>query len=176
MTKTSLAAVLVLALIGNAEAGGQSGSIGVGAEYGLALGGTYAGGGGGTPGGTIGIGLASMNYDGGDFHAGGFLGFTDGGDDDDTHYAIGGRFFYHMHSGSMSDFSLGGNLGMVSLDSAMDRATLLYLEPGFQIRLFPASNVALSFTAGLAIGLVDAEGFGIGGQATGSAGVHYYFF
>ena len=174
MTKTSLAAVLVLAMLGTAQAGGQSGSIGVGAEYGLALGGTYAGGGMG--GGTIGIGLASMNYDAGDFHVGGFLGLTDGGDDDDTHYAIGGRFFYHMHSGSMSDFSLGGNLGMVSLDSPADRTTLLFLEPGFQIRLFPASNVALSFTGGIAIGLVDAEGFAIGGQPTGAAGVHYDFF
>jgi hypothetical protein len=175
MTKTSLAAVLVFAMIGTASAGGQSGSIGVGAEYGLAFGNAI--GGGGTPGGAIGgIGLASMNYDAGDFHVGAFLGFQDGGGDDDTDYAIGGRFFFHMHSGSMSDFSLGGNLGMVSVDTGTDRATLMFLEPGMQIRLFPASNVALSFTAGIAIGLVDADGFGIGGQPTGAAGVHYYFF
>lgn len=175
MSKTSLAAILVLAMIGTAEAGGQAGSIGVGAEYGLAFGGAI--GDSGTPGtGFGGIGLASMNYDAGDFHVGAFLGFQDGGDDDDTDYAIGGRFFFHMHSGSMSDFSLGGNLGMVSVDSANDRGTLMFLEPGMQIRLFPASNVALSFTAGIAIGLIDAEGFGIGGQPTGAAGVHYYFF
>lgn len=175
MTKTSLAAMFVLAMLGTAEAGGQAGTIGVGAEYGLAFGNPISAG--GTTGATVGgIGLASMNYDAGDFHVGAFLGFQDGGGDDDTDYAIGGRFFFHMHSGSMSDFSLGGNLGMVSVDTGGDRATLMFLEPGMQIRLFPASNVALSFTAGIAIGLVDAEGFGIGGQPTGAAGVHYYFF
>ena len=176
MTKTSLAAMLVLAMIGTANAGGQGGTLGVGAEYGLAFGGP-TGAGGGTGGGTPGIGLASMNYDAGDFHTGAFLGFADGGGDDDTAFAIGGRFFFHMHSGSMSDFSLGGNLGLVSVPTGMnDSASLVYLEPGLQIRLFPASNVALSFTAGIAIGLVDADGFGIGGQPTGAAGVHYYFF
>jgi hypothetical protein len=175
MTKTSLAAMLVLAMIGTAEAGGQGGTLGVGAEYGLRFGGP-TGAGGGMGGGTPGIGLASMNYDACDFHTGAFLGFADGGDDNDTSFAIGGRFFFHMHSGSMSDFSLGGNLGMVSVDTGDDRATLMFLEPGMQIRLFPASNVALSFTAGIAIGLVDADGYGIGGQPTGAAGVHYYFF
>lgn len=175
MTKTSLAAVFVIAMIGTAEAGGQAGSIGVGAEYGLAFGQPRASGG---PMATSigGIGLASMNYDAGTFHVGAFLGFQDGGGNDDTDYALGGRFFFHMHSGSMSDFSVGGNLGMVSVDTGTDRATLMFLEPGIQIRLFPASNVALSFTAGIAIGLVDADGFGIGGQPTGAAGVHYYFF
>ena len=176
MTKISLAAVLVLAMIGTAHAGGQAGAIGVGAEYGLAFGSPVAVGGMGLGGFIGGIGLASMNYDAGDFHAGAFLGFQDGGDDDDTDYAIGGRFFYHMHSGSMSDFSVGSNLGFVSVDTPTDRTTLMFLEPGIQIRLFPASNVALSFTAGIAIGLVDAEGFGIGGQPSGAAGVHYYFF
>ena len=174
MTKTTLAAILVLAMMGTASAGGQAGTIGVGAEYGLAFGNAVST---GTPGLSVGgIGLASMNYDAGTFHVGAFLGFADGGDDDDTDYALGGRFWFHMHSGSMSDFSVGGNLGMVSVDGVRDRTTLMFLEPGIQIRLFPASNVALSFTAGLAIGLVDAEGFGIGGQPTGAAGVHYYFF
>ena len=174
MTKTTLAAILVLAMMGTASAGGQAGTIGVGAEYGLAFGNAVSS---GTPGVLIGgIGLASMNYDAGTFHVGAFLGFADGGDDDDTDYALGGRFWFHMHSGSMSDFSVGANLGFVSVDNARDRSTLMFLEPGIQIRLFPASNVALSFTAGIAIGLVDAEGFGIGGQPTGAAGVHYYFF
>jgi hypothetical protein len=70
-----------------------------------------------------------------------------------------------------------------------ERDTHMYLEPSFQIRLFVASNVALSFTAGLVIGLVDAQdnyGISLGapsiggsnsgaGIVTGSAGVHYYF-
>jgi hypothetical protein len=164
--------MFVLAMLGTAEAGGQSGSIGVGAEYGLRV--TNS---------STGIGLASLNYDAGAFHVGGFLGFFDGGGNNDTNYAIGGRFFYHVHSGSMADFSVGGNLGLLSLAAdrvtpggSNDRSSQLYLEPGVQIRLFIASNVALSFTAGLSIGLVDADGFALGGQTSGAAGVHYYFF
>ncbi|MBA3452388.1 MAG: hypothetical protein H0T42_04745 [Deltaproteobacteria bacterium] len=179
MTKISLAAVLVLAMMGTARAGGQAGTIGVGAEYGLRFGGAVGGGddGMGGGGGSPGLGLASMNYDAGGFHTGAFLGFSDGGGDDDTSLAIGGRFFFHLHSGSMSDFSLGGNLGLVSIPTGGDdSASLVFLEPAMQIRLFPASNVALSFTVGIAIGLVDADGYGIEGQPTGAAGVHYYFF
>lgn len=171
MKKTSLAAlVLMLAAVGTAEAGGQEGSIGVGAEFGLSSIG------GGVTGPSVGVGGASLNFDGGAFHVGGFLSLSDGGDDDDTNYGLGGRFFYHVHSSSMSDFGIGGTLGMISLDSPADRATLVFLEPSVQVRLFIASNVALSFTTGIAIGLVDADGFVLGGQTTGSAGFHYYFF
>lgn len=173
MTKTSLAAMWVLAMLGTAEAGGQGGTLGVGAEYGLALGPASAGT-------NSGLGFASLNYDAGDFHAGGFLAFADGGGDNDTVFGLGGRFFYHLHSGSMSDFSVGGNLGLLSVPEGGPggdgKNSLVFLEPGFQIRLFPASNVALSFTTGIAIGLVDADGFVVGGQVTGAAGVHYYFF
>lgn len=173
MTKFSLAAVLVLAMIGTANAGGQAGTLGVGAEYGLGLGPASAA--------TASeLGFASANYDAGDFHVGGFLSFADGGNDNDTIYGIGGRFFYHVHSGSMSDFSVGGNLGLLSIPDATpmsnDKQSLVFLEPGIQIRLFPASNVALSFTTGIAIGLVDADGFALGGQVSGAAGIHYYFF
>lgn len=172
MTKTSLAAVMVLAMFGTASAGGQAGTIGVGAEYGLALGPASAAT-------TSGLGFASLNFDAGTFHAGGFLAFADGGNDDDTIYGVGGRFFFHVHSGSMSDFSVGGNLGLLSIPEGMgsnDNLSLVFLEPGIQIRLFPASNVALSFTTGIAIGLVDADGFVVGGQVSGAAGIHYYFF
>lgn len=175
MKRTLLAVSFVLAVTGIAQAGGQSGSIGVGAEYQLS-----------------GAGGASLNYDAGSFHVGGFLGYRDpanGGGNDQSDVYFGARFFYHVHSTAMADFGLGAGLGIISDGYEMmgrnERATLVYLEPAFQVRAFIASNVALSFTAGLMLGLVDASdpapgGYGdgilIGGQPTGLAGIHYYFF
>jgi hypothetical protein len=180
MKKTiTLAAVLAVAISGrDASAGGTEGSVGVGAEF--ALNGLTGG--------------ASVNYDGGKFHFGGFLGVNDGGGDNDTNYTVGGRFFYHIGSTAMSDFGIGGTLGFLSVDGQGpmndERSTLMFLEPSFQIRLFLASNVALSFNGGIVIGVVDADGFAlgagglvvggagggfVGGAVTGVAGVHYYF-
>jgi hypothetical protein len=174
MTKTRwfAALVVVLAWAGVAHAGGQEGSIGAGVEAQI-----------------IGVGGASLNYDAGDFHLGGFLGFHDPGGMDDDVLEIGGRFFYHLHSTAMSDFGLGGTLGIVSANDPGDRATLLFLEPGFQIRAFIASNVALSFNAGVTLGVMDADNVDFGGQLVGTsvtlggvvglnggAGIHYYFF
>jgi hypothetical protein len=158
MTKTMLIAVLVLASSGTALAGGQPGTIGVGAELQLSN-----------------LGGVSVNYDAGRFHVGGFLGFDDpAGADNDT-IDIGARFFYHVGTTAMSDFGIGGGLGIQSLDSAGGRSTNLFLEPSFQIRAFIASNVALSFTGGISIGTVDASRVRIIGDFNGTAGVHYYF-
>jgi hypothetical protein len=177
MTKIRLFAslVMVLASAGVANAGGQAGSIGAGVEAQI-----------------NGAGGASMNYDAGDFHVGGFLGFHDPGGSNDDELLLGGRFFYHLHSTAMSDFGLGGTLGILSQNrpAPMDRQTLLYIEPSFQIRAFIASNVALSFNAGVVIGVMDADNVDFGGQlvgggvsiagmgvnVTGGAGIHYYFF
>ncbi|MGN6103585.1 MAG: hypothetical protein ACTHU0_00530 [Kofleriaceae bacterium] len=163
MQKT-LAAILVLATAGLAHAGGQEGSIGVGAEFQL-----------------NGLGGASVNYDAGAFHVGGFLAFEDGGGDNDTDFGLGGRFYYHVHGNATADFSVGGSVGYLNLANplpgdAENRNSALFLEPGIQVRAFLATNVALSFTAGLSIGLIDAEGASISGQPTGTAGFHYYFF
>ena len=161
MSKTSLLAVaFVLGATSVAHAGGQAGSIGLGAEFQLS-----------------GIGGASLNYDAGTFHVGGFLGFSDP-PGDETPFDIGGRFFGHIHTTAMADFGVGGGLGIESVRVAagQDRLTGLFLEPGFQIRLFLASNVALSFTGGISIGTIDAEGVQVTAQPTGTAGVHYYFF
>src|SRR5689334_14556422 len=98
MLKTTVfAAVLVLAASSRAHAGGQPGTIGVGAEFQLN---GFAGG-------------VSMNYDTGDFHVGGLLGFSDPEGEDNT-FAVGARFFYHVHSTAMADFGLGGNFGVIS--------------------------------------------------------------
>jgi hypothetical protein len=175
MKTLSLSVLSLAAMSAVASAGGTEGSIGVGAEYQIN----------GLTGGVSG------NYDLGKMHVGGFLGFDDDGDDNDTDYSLGARFYYHIGSTAMSDFGVGGSLGFYSLDGQGmmmdDRDTLFFLEPGFQIRAFITSNVALSFTAGIVLGLVDAEGVSIGGGQTidtgmgsrnvvnAAAGVHYYF-
>jgi hypothetical protein len=176
--KIILAASILLAASTPAFAGGQEGAIGAGAEFGLN----------GLTGGV------SMNYDAGKFHVGGFLGFFDGDGEDNTDYTIGARFFWHVHSTAMSDFGIGGTFGLFSVDDRGapppddERDQLMFLEPSFQIRLFLASNVALSFNAGIVIGLVDADGLaisapgvnngagGVFGVVNAAAGVHYYFF
>lgn len=179
MTKTSKGVVTaaLVALGGVAEAGGQAGTLGVGGEFMMS-----------------GVGGASVNYDAGDFHVGGFLGFSDSDAQNGSAFEIGGRFYYHVHSTAMSDFGVGGALGIASVpdnNPAVDqRSTLVYAEPGVQIRLFLASNVALSATTGIILGVSDADGVAItgstlGGRAAvtaggisfgGGLGLHYYFF
>lgn len=164
----------------SADAGGLPNTVGVGAEAELS-----------------GLGGLSLNYDAGKFHLGGFIGydrFDTGGMMSRTEsvVAFGGRFFYHVHSTAMSDFGLGGVIDAVSVPTGNDmRDTFTYLEPSFQIRLFVASNVALSFNAGFVFAIsgpqsetaitgqiVGGHSFDIGNLPiglTGGAGVHYYF-
>jgi hypothetical protein len=138
-----------------------------------------------------------VNYDAGLFHVGGFLSYADPDGANNTAVEIGGRFFYHLHSTAMSDFGIGGSLGIGSFDNGFlagggmagnGSTTLIVAEPAFQIRLFLASNVALSFTAGIALSLSDDKYVLLSGQSfnggsdvagiglTGGVGVHYYFF
>ncbi len=162
LKNTMLAGLLVMGASGVAAAGGSPGSIGVGAEFQL-----------------NGFGGPSVNYDAGDFHVGGFLGFEDPDGADNTLFGVGARFYYHVHSTAMSDFGLGGTFSVISNPAGPgpndDRTTDVFLEPGAQIRLFLASNVAISASAGIVIGVVDAGGVAITGQ-TITAGLHYYFF
>lgn len=163
MKKILLAAFIVFASAGTASAGGQPGSFGVGAEFQLS-----------------GIGGLSANYDAGKFHVGGFLGFVDPAGTNNTTVDIGGRFFFHVASTAMSDFSVGGGLGIQSIyrnpgDPNSPRLTNLFLEPSFQIRMFIVPNVALSFTGGIEIGTVDASEVNVTGNISGEAGIHYYF-
>lgn len=164
MTKISLfAAAAVLATASAAHAGGSAGTFGVGAEYQLS-----------------GIGGISGNYDAGKFHAGLAIGFIDPTGPNNTEFDLVGRFFYHVASTATADFSLGGSLGFQSIPDAANankRDSNVFIEPGFQIRVFVASNVAFSFTGGITIGVADADGVAITGQGLdGTAGVHYYFF
>lgn len=159
---TGLSALLLG--LGAAAAGGSKGSIGVGGE--AQINGRLGG--------------LSMNYDMGEFHVGGFFGFSDDGDDDDTDISIGGRFYYHIHSSAMADFGVGGSVGIGFIgdrEPAVDQnQTWVFIEPGLQMRAFVASNVALSFTGGITLGVADAEGVAVTAQPVALAGAHYYFF
>jgi hypothetical protein len=160
-----LAIVLLLSAAGVAQAGGEEGSIGIGGE--IMLNGTTGG--------------ASLNYDAGKFHVGGFVGLDDPPGANNTDFSIGARFFYHVASTGGSDFGLGGALGILSDGNpggmgTTNRNTNLFLEPGFQIRAFVVPNVAVSFTGGIVIGALDAGGVQFGAQIQGLAGIHYYFF
>jgi len=168
MMKTMIAAILLTAAA-TAHAGGQAGSFGVGAE--AELNGDIAG--------------LSGTYDAGKFHAGALFGLhTDANGTNATEVDVAGMFFYHLHSTALADFGLGGGLGLASVPApammgGTTRTTNVYLEPGFQIRLFVASNVALSFTSGISIGLSNGTRSVVSGQGTslqGGAGVTYYFF
>jgi hypothetical protein len=164
MMKTTTIALALLLATSAAYAGGSPGSVGVGAEYQLS-----------------GIGGVSVNYDAGKFHVGGAIGYNDPTGGNNTEVDLIGRFFFHVASSAMADFSVGGSIGLQS-DIEMppaggSRKSNVYVEPGFQIRVFVASNVALSFTGGLSIGVVDADSVAVTGQGlNGTAGVHYYFF
>jgi hypothetical protein len=161
MKKTLLAAMFVVASAGTASAGGLAGSLGVGAEFQVS-----------------GLGGLSINYDAGKFHAGGFFGYFDPAGQDNSTVDVGGRFFYHLASTASSDFSVGGSLGIQSANApagSNNRNTDVFLEPGFQIRMFVVPNVALSFSGGLIIGAADASELDLSGNVSGEAGIHYYF-
>jgi hypothetical protein len=161
MKQTLLAAIVVLATAstaGTASAGGLPGSIGVGAEFNLST-----------------VGGLSVNYDTGKFHVGGFFGYFDPDGDDNDDVNIGGRFFYHVASTASSDFSVGGSLAIQSQATVGDRATLVFVEPGFQIRVFVVPNVAVSFLGGISVGAGDAHDVRLTGNLNGTAGIHYYF-
>jgi hypothetical protein len=160
---SSVVVVVLVGAAGTASAGGQSGSLGVGAEADLR-----------------GAGGVSLNFDGGIFHAGGYLGYADdvavspiAGE---SAFQVGGRFYYHIHSTAMSDFGVGGQLGIAVVDQGEDSVTGIYIQPGFQVRMFVASNVALSGTAGFNVAAGDDDGLVLAGDLTGGFGFHYYFF
>lgn len=157
----------LLAVASPALAGGKEGSIGVGAEYGLDEG-LSAGS----------VGGISLNYDAGIFHAGGMLGFdrTGSGDAARTTFSVGARFFYHVHSTGMADFGVGGEIGLLEAPRTADgHDSILFINPGFQIRAFITPNVALSFTAGLVVATADGNEISLTGKINALGGVHYYF-
>ncbi len=166
MKNSLLATSFLLVTAGTVHAGGSGGSIGVGAEY-MAFG--------------IGldVGGASVVFDQGDFHAGAFLGFSDGvTPGDDTEITLGGQFYYHVHSTAMSDFGVGAMIALQNEDDPDpdNERTDVFIDLGAQIRAFVTSNVALSFGIGLGIATADADGVVLSADPVAVGGVHYYFF
>ena len=173
---------------GEASAGGEvsaGGEASAGGE--VSAGGTMTGGEEGGAGGGFGVGIVAMItpggpfgaevvYDPGRFHIEGILGFRSL-EDNETDIAVGGRFWWHLHTSTAADFSLGGGLGVVLIDEeATDEdQTNIHIEGGAQVRTFVVPNVALAATLGLAIVSGDADFVGITGQLFGAIGASYFF-
>jgi hypothetical protein len=120
---------------------------------------------------------ASVAYDAGPWHLDTLVGLTkNDGDVEDRRpsFTIGGRFWFHLHKSANAEFSVGGGLGFTHAGPA--HAEIFSIEGGGLLRAFIASNVALSFSVGLAVNAADRSTVAIGGQLIGGAGVHYYFY
>jgi hypothetical protein len=163
----ALAAALPLVLVGQvdsaeAQEGRKSGNLGVGVVAML----------GGADVGTVG---PAVVYDTGIFHIEGLFGFND--NDTQTRFTVGGRFWYHIHSGQSSDFSLGGGLGVVSVDpeGGGDSTTNVEIDAGAQLRAFIVPNVAVSASLGLGLLTGDTDVIAITGDLVGGLGIVYYF-
>ncbi len=114
----------------------------------------------------------SFTYDAATFYVDGILGLTSGFSDQ---FGIGGQFWYVMHASDSADLSVGGGLGIA--DDG-DDDTDIHLQGGVKIRLFLASNVALSSVIGVSF-IFDDDETGqdvfVGGQSLGSMGITYFF-
>jgi hypothetical protein len=120
----------------------------------------------------------SLAYDPGVWHLDTVLLFTSG-TPAPNQIVLGARGWYHLHSTSAADFSVGGGLSYSRLDpdqTGAEASNALFVEAAGLIRVFLAQNVALGAAAGLIIGAVDAEGVALGPQnLVGSGSLHYYF-
>ena len=147
---------------------GRAGGIGLGAEAFVAT----------SPAGPI--SAAAFVYDRPAWHIAALVGMQSAGD---TDLFVAGRFFYHLHQGQMSDFSVGGGLGILSLgDDAgpgdNDRTDII-LEGAAQLRAFITPNVAIGASLGLDFVIVDEDNgddyLVLGGQVMSTAGIWYFF-
>ncbi len=136
----------------------------------------------------IGVGVESMLsgpsgpavvYQAPNFHAEGILGVYDR--TNNSTILLAGRFYYQVHSGDLSDFSLGGGLGLVNFDDpgmgGDNNETDIHIELGAKIRVFLAPNVALGSSLGFAMVLDEAGDTAIiAGRLQGTMGITYFFF
>jgi hypothetical protein len=123
---------------------------------------------------------AEVVYDMSKFHIEGLFGFNHDESSDSTAYVFGARGWYHLHSGSNSDFSLGGGLGVTTASGPMDSSlTATFIEPGALARVFLTPNFALHGTVGFRLVFGDdAAGdgdIGLGGQVMSAFGFSYFF-
>jgi hypothetical protein len=158
---TIAAAVLALVVSSSARAQGtESTGIGVGVTSTL-----------------TGLTGPTLTYQASRFHVEGVVGFHDDGF---TEIDLAGRFWFQIHATATSDFSVGGGIGIESVDAGPVTDTDLHIEGGAQLRAFLASNVALGASLGLGIENGDDNADGdvefLAGQLVGGLSVTYFFF
>jgi len=115
-------------------------------------------------------------FDAGRWHADAFLGVAGNGA---TDLNVGARGWFHLHSSTNADFSLGGGIGLdyTNPDGPPDSVTDIHIDLGAMIRAFITSNVAISAFAGIGIVTGDSDGlFRLSGQPLGALGIAYYFW
>jgi hypothetical protein len=154
--QTVLAVAAVAAIGGSARAEGTTG-IGVGAQI--------------LSDGNSGV---AVTYDADKFRLQGILGFADEGDV--TQVRLAGRGFVPVHSGAMSDFSIGGGLGVINTGNGDDSVNVVLIEALGQARAFITSNVSLDFTLGFGVQTADGDAITIDGEVNGAAGFTYFFY
>ena len=119
-----------------------------------------------------GVSGLSGTFQSSSFYVDGIFGFQSNGGNDLLQLA--GRFWFPVHLGDNSDFSLGGGIGITNQNN-----TDVHLEGGAKIRMFFTPNVALSTELGLGIVATGGDNspnpFGIGGEIFGAAGITYFF-
>ncbi len=112
------------------------------------------------------------------WHAEGILGVFDRANS--SSLLVAGRFYYQVHAGDLSDFSVGGGIGLLNYDTGGmngGNESDLHVEAGAKIRVFLAPNVALSTTLGFAMVLDEANDTAlIAGRLQGAMGITYFFF
>jgi hypothetical protein len=125
----------------------------------------------------------SFTYQASSFHIDGIFTFDTGVEDRffrRHRIGLGGRFFWELHAGSVSDFSVGVGVGIADRDRGPNRGIDVHVEGAAQIRAFIVPNVALSATFGLAMEILDRGDrdveVGFVGDLFGAFGITYFFF
>jgi hypothetical protein len=122
--------------------------------------------------------LGTWGDEGGRFHVEGLFGLHR---ENRTNYDLGARFWYHVHTARLADFSLGGGLAMFAWKPTQgaDRLYDFELDVGSQMRVFIVPNVALLGSVGIGLYFRDngPDDIRINGQAglNGALGLAYYF-
>lgn len=166
----ALSLLIATPALAQALSTGRAGGIGLGAES-MAIT--------GTAGDTIGPTGAAFVFDRPSWHVAGLLAMDSQGA---TDLFVGGRFFYHLHQGTMSDFSVGGGLGILSFGDdgpGNNDRTDIVVEGATQLRAFVTPNVAIGASVGVGFVIVDDDNgddyFVLGGQVLTAAGIWYFF-
>lgn len=129
-------------------------------------------------------GVAQLTYDSGTFYVTGMLALSVE-DEAETVLGLGGRFYFPVHNGDRSDFSLGGGLALVNTDpdGPAESDTSVFMEFGGRMRAFLNANIALDAGVGIGVLVADDGGgppddnaFGLLGNLVGSLGMTYFFW